>query len=308
MAPHARQMMGMLHERFKAPCLNCAIGASIVLAPARPYKGACQRGHPLPQDERPRQRDRGGRSARQPARARAPARRAPSPRVRRSRFDQMMVLHDAKTAGTEAYVRIYNADGSEAEACGNGMRCVGWLVAQRDRAQGAEVRDQGRRARSRRSTASTASPSTWASRRFGWQRHPAGRAVPRHAHHRAADRADRQADPALAVGRQRRQPARGVLGRRTSTPTISAASARCWRTIRSFPSAPTSRWPMSPRRNAITLRTWERGAGLTKACGSAACAAAVCAARKRLTEPPGDRDAARRAARASSGAPTIASS
>ena len=35
--------------------------------------------------------------------------------------------------------------------------------------------------------------------------------------------------------------------------------------------------------DAITLRTWERGAGLTKACGSAACAAAVCAARKGLT-------------------------
>jgi diaminopimelate epimerase len=37
-------------------------------------------------------------------------------------------------------------------------------------------------------------------------------------------------------------------------------------------------------RNAITVRTWERGAGLTKACGSAACAAAVCAARKGLTD------------------------
>src|SRR5438477_7388415 len=46
-----------------------------------------------------------------------------------SRFDQMMVLHDAKVAGTEAYVRIYNTDGSEAEACGNGMRCVGWVVS-----------------------------------------------------------------------------------------------------------------------------------------------------------------------------------
>src|SRR5581483_8311553 len=47
-----------------------------------------------------------------------------------SHFDQMMVLHEARTAGTEAFVRIYNADGSEAEACGNGMRCVGWTVAQ----------------------------------------------------------------------------------------------------------------------------------------------------------------------------------
>ena len=33
----------------------------------------------------------------------------------------------------------------------------------------------------------------------------------------------------------------------------------------------------------MKLRTWERGAGLTLACGSAACAAAVSAARKNLT-------------------------
>src|SRR5262249_14852158 len=36
-------------------------------------------------------------------------------------------------------------------------------------------------------------------------------------------------------------------------------------------------------REHLVIRTWERGAGLTKACGSAACAAAVCAARKKLT-------------------------
>ena len=35
----------------------------------------------------------------------------------------------------------------------------------------------------------------------------------------------------------------------------------------------------SPSRDHVVIRTWERGAGLTKACGSAACAAAVAAAR-----------------------------
>lgn len=35
--------------------------------------------------------------------------------------------------------------------------------------------------------------------------------------------------------------------------------------------------------NHITLKVWERGAGLTRACGTGACAAAVCAARKKLT-------------------------
>ncbi|KAG1702772.1 Threonylcarbamoyladenosine tRNA methylthiotransferase MtaB [Nymphon striatum] len=37
-------------------------------------------------------------------------------------------------------------------------------------------------------------------------------------------------------------------------------------------------------RGHIILRTWERGAGITQACGSAACAAAVCAVRKDLTD------------------------
>ncbi len=45
-----------------------------------------------------------------------------------SRFDQMMVLHDPVTPGTDAFVRIYNTDGSEAGACGNGTRCVAWAM------------------------------------------------------------------------------------------------------------------------------------------------------------------------------------
>src|SRR5262249_41154540 len=39
-------------------------------------------------------------------------------------YDQLMALHAPRTPGTDAYVRIYNNDGSESGACGNGMRCV----------------------------------------------------------------------------------------------------------------------------------------------------------------------------------------
>ena len=39
-----------------------------------------------------------------------------------------MALYPPRTAGTDAYVRIYNNDGSAAGACGNGMRCVAALV------------------------------------------------------------------------------------------------------------------------------------------------------------------------------------
>src|SRR5690348_5483210 len=44
-------------------------------------------------------------------------------------YDQLMVLQPARLAGTEAFIRIYNNDGSEAGACGNGMRCVADLVS-----------------------------------------------------------------------------------------------------------------------------------------------------------------------------------
>src|SRR5262245_7108012 len=45
-------------------------------------------------------------------------------------YDQLMALYPPRTAGTDACVRIHNSDGSEAGACGNGMRCIAALVTQ----------------------------------------------------------------------------------------------------------------------------------------------------------------------------------
>src|SRR5262249_20796731 len=43
-------------------------------------------------------------------------------------YDQLMALYPPRSPGTDGYVRIYNRDGSEAEACGNGMRCIADLM------------------------------------------------------------------------------------------------------------------------------------------------------------------------------------
>ena len=43
-------------------------------------------------------------------------------------YDQLMVLQPPRLQGTEAFIRIYNSDGSEAGACGNGMRCIAELM------------------------------------------------------------------------------------------------------------------------------------------------------------------------------------
>src|SRR5438270_12812062 len=56
----------------------------------------------------------------------ADARAAASPQG--APYDQMMALYPPRTPGTDAYVRIYNSDGSPAGACGNGTRCIAELM------------------------------------------------------------------------------------------------------------------------------------------------------------------------------------
>ena len=49
--------------------------------------------------------------------------------IAETRFDQIMAIYDARTPGTANYIEIINSDGSLAEACGNGMRCVTQALA-----------------------------------------------------------------------------------------------------------------------------------------------------------------------------------
>jgi diaminopimelate epimerase len=198
-----------------------------------------------------------------------------------SHFDQMMVLHDAKAAGTEAYVRIYNADGSEAEACGNGMRCIAWLAAGttgrkalkfETKAGVLDVAVEG----IDRITVDMGIP------RFGWRDIP------------LAEQFHDTRAIELQIG-----PIDKPILHTPSVVNVGNPHAVFW--VADVDAYDLGRigpmlenHPIFPERanvslahvtspSAITLRVWERGAGLTKACGSAACAATVCAARKKLT-------------------------
>jgi diaminopimelate epimerase len=198
------------------------------------------------------------------------------------RFDQMMVLHDPETPGTDAYVRIYNRDGSEAGACGNGMRCVSWVAAGATGRKAfkfetdagvleALVSDAGRIA------VDMGRP------RFGWRDIPLARPFEDTA---AID---------LGIARPDGGP---VLGP-PSVVNVGNPHAVFWvddldaydlaylgprlETHPLFPERANISLAHVTSPRTISVRTWERGAGLTRACGSAACAAAVAAARKGLT-------------------------
>ncbi|HVY42802.1 MAG TPA: diaminopimelate epimerase [Hyphomicrobiaceae bacterium] len=200
----------------------------------------------------------------------------------RSRFDQLMVLHDPRTAGTEAYIRIYNTDGSAAGACGNGMRCVGWLASEQEGRKSLKFEtDAGVLAvivdsRSRIGV-------DMGEPRFGWADIPLSE--PFHDTRRIE----------LQIG-----PVDKPLLHSPSVVNVGNPHAVFWVDDISAYDLPRfgpllENHPMFPERanislahvtsrSAISVRTWERGAGLTKACGSAACAALVCASRNGLTE------------------------
>lgn len=42
--------------------------------------------------------------------------------------DQLIIIEPARSKDADVFIRIFNSDGSEAEACGNATRCVAWLL------------------------------------------------------------------------------------------------------------------------------------------------------------------------------------
>ena len=154
-----------------------------------------------------------------------------------------MALHAPRTPGTDAYVRIYNNDGSEAGACGNGMRCVADVAVRRDR-QGHAVtfeteagllncwKADGRRPHGRHGRAALR-PGT----RSRWPRNSATPA-------RSSCRSGRSTSRSCIRPRSSAWAIRTrSSGSTTSTPTTSRKIGPLLETIRSFPSAPTSRSP-----------------------------------------------------------------
>jgi diaminopimelate epimerase len=199
-----------------------------------------------------------------------------------SRFDQMMVLHDPKVAGTEAYVRIYNTDGSEAEACGNGMRCVGWVVAGQTGRKALKFETRAGVldvvvAAIDRITVDMGRP------RFGWRDIPLAEAF--HDTRTIELQIGPIDKPIL------HSPSVANVGNPHAVFWVDDVTAydlaRIGPLLENHPIFP-QRANISlahvVSRQAITLRTWERGAGLTKACGSAACAVTVCAVRRSFTD------------------------
>ena len=200
----------------------------------------------------------------------------------RSHFDQLMVLHDPRVSATDAFIRIYNTDGSEAGACGNGMRCVGWTAAEQTgrSAFKFQVGDQLLPVNVEtinRITVDMGSP------KFGWQD------IPLAEEFRDTRRIELQIGPIDAPILH--SPSVASMGNPHAVFWVADVNAYDLKRIGPmlenhpiFPDRANITLAHVTSRRAITTRTWERGAGLTRACGSAICATLVCAARLDTTD------------------------
>jgi diaminopimelate epimerase len=197
-------------------------------------------------------------------------------------YDQMMALYPARTPGTDAYVRIYNSDGSAAGACGNGMRCIAELMFRETAKDTLTFETPAGLLNCWKGTEPLVSTVDMGKPRFAWNEIPL-----------AEEFADTRCIE-LQIG-----PIDAPILHSPSALSVGNPHAIFWvDDVNAYDLAKIGplleNHPIFPERANISLcavkskddivvRTWERGAGLTKACGSAACASAVAAVRLRKT-------------------------
>jgi len=197
-------------------------------------------------------------------------------------FDQMISIERSET-GADAFMRIHNRDGGEVEACGNASRCIGWLLMGESGKKMATIETSAGLLRAYDSGVREMIIVDMGEPRFRWDEIPLGEEF-----------ADTRTIE-LQIG-----PIDDPILHSPSAVNIGNPHAIFW--VENVETYDLERFgpllenhPIFPERanisladvtarDAITVRTWERGVGLTKACGTAACAAAVAAVRKKLVD------------------------
>ncbi|WP_207457151.1 diaminopimelate epimerase [Azospirillum sp. SYSU D00513] len=189
--------------------------------------------------------------------------------------DQFIVLEAATQEGSGGFMRIHNADGSEVSACGNASRCIGWLLLEETGAERVTFETgagllEAYRAEEGRITVDMG-PA-----RLDWEQIPlAGPADTL----RLDIEQDGYRDPvAVNMGNPHAvffvEDADAVPLDRVGPPLEHHPA---------FPERTNVEFAQVLSPTAIRMRVWERGSGVTRACGTGACATLVAAARRGLT-------------------------
>lgn len=184
-------------------------------------------------------------------------------------FDQLMWVGPARTPAAVASYRVFNTDGSEVGQCGNGVRCVAWMLA--------------RNSNNEKSFALDSPTGLVTATVLDDDRVTVSMGAPVFAPERVPFVAQEQLDRYELE----------VFGRSHSVSVLSMGNPHCVLLVDSIAVADVDRLGPAIERHArfpqatnvgfvhivdrsnIELRVYERGVGETLACGTGACAAVV---------------------------------
>jgi len=204
--------------------------------------------------------------------------RAIADRARGIGCDQLIAVEPSTKA--EAFVRFWNADGGETAACGNGARCVAWLLMQ------ASGKDEtcletnagllgARRAEGDLVTVDMGEPG------LGWRDIPLAEAMDTRGIELQVGPIDHpvlHTPGCVSMG----NPHVIFFVRDVATAPVAEVGSLI-ENHPLFPERTNVGFAEIKARDRIGLRVWERGVGETRACGTGACAALVAASRRELT-------------------------
>jgi diaminopimelate epimerase len=194
-------------------------------------------------------------------------------------FDQLIAIEPSETA--DAFMRVWNADGAMVETCGNALRCVGWLLMQADGADRAVIDTAAgpttaTRAGDHRVTVDMGRP------RLDWDQVPLAEEMDTRGIELQIGPIDApvlHTPGAVSMGNPH-----VVFFTDRQDDGFVTGSGSLVEHHPLFPEGVNVGFAHVLDRDRIRLRVWERGAGLTKACGTGACAALVATARRGLTD------------------------
>lgn len=189
--------------------------------------------------------------------------------------DQLIVIEPAKSRLADAFMRIRNADGGEVEACGNGTRCVAGLLMKENGRDHVVIETVAGLLDAEAAGDGLISVDMGPVR-LDWREIPLAKAMD-----------TLHLDVALG-------PLKDAVGVNTGNPHAVFFVADAEAVDLAALGPVLERHPLFPEHanievaavlspGKIRLRVWERGVGITRACGTGACAALVASARRKLT-------------------------
>ena len=192
--------------------------------------------------------------------------------------DTVVVIENDKS-GADAFLRFYDADGSEAEACGNASRCIAKLLIEETGKPVVRIGTKGGLLECRR--AGDFITVDYGPPQLDWREIPMAQAVDTVSFALPVDNFSDQAlqnVSALATGNPHLVL---FVEKAEDAPVASLGPAierHPW-----FPARTNVEFVERRSENTLRMRVWERGVGITEACGTGALASVVAAHRRGLT-------------------------